>query len=270
MESTIESDSTKLAAHWSYPKNNARRVGVIIVHGIPVGVNGAATFAASYPELSDRLSSENGVTSLFFLMRGVADSPGEFSVSNWKRDISAAVDAMAATGDVDDIILVGTSLGGVLCLDQASYDKRISGVVLISTPSTVEGWVRNEKQFISQMREVGLLHDEAYPYDPKVWIQEFRVLDPLNVNERVKEIPILILHGDEDLVIDVSSAQQLEDKMGVLCEKRIIPNAGHRLRYDPRAIASLLGWLDRFLSIEPEDEFVEIEEGISTNDEENS
>lgn len=268
MESTIESDSTKLAAHWSYPKNKARHVGVIIVHGVPVGVNGAATFASSYPELSDRLAQENGVISLFFLMRGVADSPGEFSVSNWKRDISAAVDAMAATGEVDDIILIGTSLGGVLCLDQASYDKRISGLVLISTPSTVEGWVRNDKQFISQMREVGMLHDEAYPYDPKVWIQEFRVLDPLNLNARIRELPILILHGDEDLVVDVSSADQLEDHMGVLCEKRIIPNAGHRLRYDPRAIASLLGWLDRFLHIEPQDEFAPVDEVISTAQEE--
>jgi len=248
MESVIESDGIKLFAHWSHPDKNVRRVGVIIVHGIPVGVNGAATFASSYPELSDRLASENGVTSLFFLMRGVADSPGEFSVHNWKRDLSAAVDAMEATGDIDDIILVGTSLGGVLCLDQASYDKRISGLVLISTPSTVEGWIRNEKQFISQMREVGLIHDEEYPSDPKVWIQEFKTLDPLNVNDRIKDLPVLILHGDEDLVVDVSSAELLEAEMGILCEKRIIPNAGHRLRYDPRAIASLLGWIASFRS----------------------
>jgi citrate synthase len=28
-------------------------------------------------------------------------------------------------------------------------------------------------------------------------------------------------------------------------EIQVIPGAGHRLRHDPRAIAVLLGWLDR-------------------------
>jgi putative redox protein len=28
-------------------------------------------------------------------------------------------------------------------------------------------------------------------------------------------------------------------------ELRVIPGAGHRLRHDPRAIAILMGWLDR-------------------------
>jgi putative redox protein len=226
-------------------------------------VNGAATFAGSYPAFGDRLCSENSVTSLFFLMRGAADSPGEFSVHNWRRDIGSAIDAMANTGDVDEIILIGSSLGGVLCLEKASFDERVSGVVLISTPSSVEGWINNEKRFIAQMREVGLLHSETYPSDPKVWIQEFRVLNPLSVNDRIKNIPIFIMHGDEDLVVDVSNADELESVMGQKCEKRIIPNAGHRLRYDPRAMASLIGWIDRFMSIKPTDEF-EPEDLIST------
>ncbi|MBP9116230.1 MAG: alpha/beta fold hydrolase [Acidimicrobiia bacterium] len=264
MESVLESDGIKLAAHWGIPTQNARRVGVIVVHGIPVGVNGGATFASSYPEFADRITKENGVTTLFFLMRGVGDSPGEFSVRNWKRDIRAAIDAMEATGAVDDIILLASSLGGVLCLEQASFDRRITGLILISTPSSVQGWIRNEKQFISQMRVVGLLHDEQYPSDPKVWIQEFKILDPLLVNNRIKELPIFILHGDEDLVVDVSSANLLEAELGVLCEKRIINNAGHRLRYDPRAVASIFGWIDRFMHIAPQDEFVS-EEDIGQN-----
>jgi hypothetical protein len=29
------------------------------------------------------------------------------------------------------------------------------------------------------------------------------------------------------------------------CELHVLPKGGHRLRHDPRAIAILLGWLDR-------------------------
>ncbi|HMS25616.1 MAG TPA: alpha/beta hydrolase [Acidimicrobiia bacterium] len=248
MESFLESDSVSLAAHWSIPKTHTRKVGVIIIHGIPVGSNGAATFASSYPELSDRLAHENGVTSLFFLMRGTADSPGEFSIANWRRDIRAAVDAMSARDDISSIVLIATSLGGVLALDHAASDDRIGGLVLISTPSSLESWIHNERQFLQHVRDVGLIHDPGYPDDPGVWMQEFRTLQPLDVNNRLKSIPSLIMHGSDDDVVDVSSAHAFQNALGEKCEKRIIEFAGHRLRYDPRAVATLFGWLDRFLA----------------------
>lgn len=253
MESQLESDSVSLAAHWSIPQKHTRKVGVIIVHGIPVGSTGASTFVASYPELSDRLSKENGVVSLFFLMRGTADSPGEFSITNWRRDIRAAVDEMAKRDDIENIVLIGTSIGGVLCIDHAASDNRIGGLVLISTPSSLDGWIDNEKQFLNHVREVGLLHDPQYPSDLGVWFQEFRTLHPLVVNNRLRSISTLVLHGDDDKVVDVSSAHAIADAFGENCEKRIIPLAGHRLRYDPRAVATLLGWLDRFISGPPEE-----------------
>lgn len=246
MESTLESDSATLTAHWSKPKKHVRRVGVIIIHGIPVGSNGGATFVSSYPELGDRLAEENGVTALFMLMRGTADSPGEFSISNWRRDIRSAVDAMAALPEIDSIVLVATSLGGVLALDHAASDERISGLVLISTPVSLESWIHNEKQFMNHIREVGLLHDPLYPGDPKVWMQEFKTLNPLDVNARLKSIPVLLIHGSDDEVVPVSAAHELQNALGENCEKRIIDNAGHRLRYDPRAVATLFGWFDRF------------------------
>jgi pimeloyl-ACP methyl ester carboxylesterase len=252
MESFLESDSVSLTAHWSIPKKHTRKVGVIIIHGIPVGSHGGATFAASYPELGDRLSEENGVVSLFFLMRGTADSPGEFSIANWRRDIRAAVDAMSARDDVETVVLVGTSLGGVLALEHAASDNRVGGVVMISTPSSLDEWIQNPKQFLAHVRNVGLLHDPNYPSDPNVWIQEFKSLHPLDVNERLRSIPTLIMHGNDDDVVPVSSAHQLAAALGDKCEKRIIESAGHRLRYDPRSVATLLGWLDRFISGPPD------------------
>jgi putative redox protein len=55
----------------------------------------------------------------------------------------------------------------------------------------------------------------------------------------------LLVHGSEDDVVDVDHARLLHDAAGDCIEMRIVPNGPHRLRHDPRAIAAMLGWLDR-------------------------
>jgi putative redox protein len=45
-------------------------------------------------------------------------------------------------------------------------------------------------------------------------------------------------------VVPVFDARVLADAHGA-ADLRIIEGAGHRLRHDPRAVATLLGWLDR-------------------------
>ena len=57
--------------------------------------------------------------------------------------------------------------------------------------------------------------------------------------------PLLLVHGTEDDVVPVSEARALADAARGQAELRTITGAGHRLRHDPRAIAMLLGWLDR-------------------------
>jgi putative redox protein len=56
--------------------------------------------------------------------------------------------------------------------------------------------------------------------------------------------PLLVVHGADDDVVPVFDARVLADAHGA-ADLRIIEGAGHRLRHDPRAVATLLGWLDR-------------------------
>ena len=55
---------------------------------------------------------------------------------------------------------------------------------------------------------------------------------------------MLIVHGTEDDVVSSLEARALSDAHGD-ADMRLIEGAGHHLRHDPRAIAVLLGWLDR-------------------------
>ena len=59
--------------------------------------------------------------------------------------------------------------------------------------------------------------------------------------------PMLVMHGDEDDSVPVSDARQLVNAHGS-AELSLFEGAGHRLRHDPRAVAVLLGWLDRMRS----------------------
>ena len=56
--------------------------------------------------------------------------------------------------------------------------------------------------------------------------------------------PLLIVHGDDDESVPIIDPRLLAEAHGA-AELRIVAGAGHRLRHDPRAVAILLGWLDR-------------------------
>jgi fermentation-respiration switch protein FrsA (DUF1100 family) len=57
--------------------------------------------------------------------------------------------------------------------------------------------------------------------------------------------PLLVVHGTDDELVPVSEARAIADAAGRGAELRLVHSAGHRLRHDPRAVALLLGWLER-------------------------
>jgi putative redox protein len=52
------------------------------------------------------------------------------------------------------------------------------------------------------------------------------------------------MHGSDDEIVPTADSRILAEAHGS-AELQIISGAGHRLRHDPRAMAILLGWLDR-------------------------
>ena len=57
--------------------------------------------------------------------------------------------------------------------------------------------------------------------------------------------PLLLIHGEQDEVIPVTDARALFEAGYASADLRLLSGAGHRLRHDPRAIATLIGWLTR-------------------------
>jgi dipeptidyl aminopeptidase/acylaminoacyl peptidase len=58
--------------------------------------------------------------------------------------------------------------------------------------------------------------------------------------------PLLVVHGTEDALVGAETAREFEQRgVSGQVDLRLIPGGGHWLRADPRAIATLIGWLER-------------------------
>ena len=89
-----------------------------------------------------------------------------------------------------------------------------------------------------------MIRNRSFPADVDAWIRELRETRPLALVAKLAPRPLLLLQGSDDDVVPSIDSRALADGHGS-AELRIISGAGHRLRHDPRAIAVLLGWLER-------------------------
>ncbi len=78
----------------------------------------------------------------------------------------------------------------------------------------------------------------------RTWKGQLRTIRTTRAAEEFAPRPLLVLHGSEDEAVPPFDARMVADAHGD-AELRIISGAGHQLRHDPRAIAVLLGWLER-------------------------
>jgi pimeloyl-ACP methyl ester carboxylesterase len=241
----ITSEGLRLGAHFSRPVGLTRVPGLIVLPGFPRGPGGAATVGNTYAGLADRIAREAGWGALTFTMRGTGTSEGDFSIEGWLADVRAAIDALGSRTDITGVWLAGFRLGGTLAVVAAAHDERVRGLATFSSPATLRTWVDDPAWFLDYARRTGVLRSPDFPPDPARWIRAIANLDVLAAARKIPPRAWLLVHGSDDDVVPVDDARLLEEAAGDCVELRIVPNGPHRLRHDPRAIAALLGWLDR-------------------------
>ncbi|MCU1426488.1 MAG: Alpha/beta hydrolase family [Actinomycetia bacterium] len=241
----IISDGLKLGAHFARPPGVARVPGLLLLAGFPRGPGGAANVGNTYRSLVDRIARDAGWAALTFTFRGTGTSEGDFSIEGWLADVRAALNALLARNDVSGVWLAGFRLGGTLAVVSAADDDRVRGIATFASPATLKTWVREPAWFLQYAHDTGVLPTEGYPPDPQAWTHAISALDPLAAAARIPPRPWLLVHGSADDVVPVSNARELAAAADEQVELRIVQNGPHRLRHDPRAIALLLGWLDR-------------------------
>ena len=250
MDTAIASDGLRLCGYLARPPATSGgpglvRHGLVVCHGFPTGPGGAATAARTYPHLADRVAADAGWVVLTFNFRGTGESEGNFSLGGWVADLRAAVDHLLDVAGVDGVWLAGFSTGGSLALCAAGEDERVGGVAAFSAPADFDGWASDPKRFLEHARTIGVVRDQRFPPDMPAWSRELHDIRPMALIGKVPPRPVLLVHGGNDDVVSVMDARALADAAEGQVELRVLSGAGSRLRHDPRAIAVLLGWLDR-------------------------
>jgi putative redox protein len=242
---TIEHpDGTVLAAHWARPASTGASPGLVLCHDFPTPPRGSLASGLTFPELADRIAAQAGWRVLTFNFRGTGGSHGDFSVGGWDADLRFAVDQVAADGDGTGVWIAGTGVGGALALGLGAGSRKVRGVAALGAPVDLRDWSRDAARFARHCRSMGVFESDHAPADTGAWAREMAAIDTVASARRFAPRPLLVIHGTEDDVVPVTDAARLADAHG-RAELRVIANGGRWLRHDPRAVAMLLGWLDR-------------------------
>ena len=247
MQCVIESSGLRLSGFLARPAlaDTDSVPGLVLCHGFPAGPGGAATSGQTYPQLAERLAAETGWAVLAFNFRGTGTSEGNFSLAGWLDDVRAAIDHLLATGGISGVWLAGSSTGGALALCQAGEDERVRGVATLSARADFHQWAADPEGFLDHARSIGVIRDRRFPADPEAWGRELREIRPTALIAKIPPRPILLVHGALAETVPLEDARVLADAAGDAVELRVLGEAGHRLRHDPRAVALLMGWMER-------------------------
>jgi putative redox protein len=218
---------------------------VVLCHGFPLGADAAESTGDSLPALADRLAAESGRCVVAGCFRGIGPSEGDFSLAGWFEDLASFVSYGAGLVSGGGVWLVGFGTGGALALCLAASDQRVRGVACLGSPATFADWAQDVTGMLDFSRRVGVIRRPEFPVDVAAWSAGFTTLRPEEAAVLLRPRPVLIVHGVDDDEVPLSDARVLSDAIGATAELRVIGGAGHRLRADPRAIALLVGWLER-------------------------
>lgn len=241
----LVSDGLRLESHLARPASlDPAFPGLVLVHGFPSAVAHGSAASASFPQLADRIAQEMGWVVLTLSFRGAGSSDGDFSLLGWLADLGAAIGHLRSIDRVENVWLAGFGTGGALSICAAAIDPEVQGVVALGAPADFDDWASHPRRLLQHAREIGLVSSEGFPRLMDAWSRELRDIRPSRAVSELSPRPLMIVHGSEDEAVPHFDARILSDAHGA-AEMRIIAGAGHQLRYDPRAVAVLLGWLDR-------------------------
>ena len=224
-----------------------RAPALCICHGIPSG-KPADPGDRGYPGLADRFCRA-GFATLIFSFRGTGASGGNFDMLGWTRDLRGAMDLICSSPGVDGsrVYLMGFSGGAAASAYVAAGDPRVAGLVLCACPAEFHRIVAEKKADFSveRFREIGLIRDPGFPRSVDDWARGFAEVTPINWIDRIAPRPLLMIHGQDDDLIDEGQAWRLFGKAGEPKEIAVVAGAGHKLRTSSAAMDVALAWLRR-------------------------
>lgn len=239
----VESDGLVLSA--GIVVGPSPRAAVVLCHGIP-GSGRRDPSDDGYAGLAATVASR-GFAAAWLDFRGVRESPGDFSLAGWVRDLEAMLDALGRDREAGTLprVVAGSSAGGAVAIAAAARRPDITAVATLGTPASLSMLASSPEEAIARLRNLGIIRDPAFPRDPGAWWSEIADLSPERTVPALAPRPLLIAHGDADDIVPYQHAERLYSAARSPKELARLPGAGHQLRREERGVACLLDWIDR-------------------------
>lgn len=235
----IPSDGNILKGGAFAPEDAQR--SVVLLHGIPSaappdpGDSGYRGFARSF--------AEAGWVAGWAEMRAVRESEGYFSIEGWVRDVGAIVGAIRDIKPTRFLALVGSSAGGAVATVAVSRGTHVDALALLAAPAAWVSFAAHPVAGLTRVtQEAGMQVAPDVMEDPTEWAAEF---DRVTTKDAIADVasPVMVLHGDADDVVPVDHAAEIAGNARD-AELHIFKGGAHQLRRDPRAVQTLMQWLE--------------------------
>jgi len=155
---------------------------------------------------------------------GSSDADGTSSMLKFSADLRAALDEAIRRGaDPGKLGVLGLSVGGAAAIDAAAHDERIRAVI------TVGAFAHPGDLMRAELRDKGL---------PSILVPVILRYVEHSIGARLDEIaperqiptitaPVLLVHGENDVVVPVDHGRRLVTAGGANVELLILPERGH-------------------------------------------
>lgn len=240
----LKVDELNITGRLYFPDGNAPFPLVCLCHGIPAERPDPGD--RGYPLLAERICHQ-GFATFLFNFRGTGTSSGNFDILGWTRDLKAVIDYLFTLPKIDKshLSLLGFSAGAAVSVYVSAQDKRVSSVATCACPAefTFLTEVDDPSSIIDHFRKISIIRDKDFPHSTEEWLSGFRQVSPVKHVAKIAPRPLLLVHGNQDELVDVSHAHQLYDTAGEPKQIIIVDGAGHSLRQNDTAMATVIDWL---------------------------
>lgn len=223
-------DGLSLSA-WYLPARQEAKGTILFLHG---NAENISTHIGAVHWLPER-----GFNVLLLDYRGYGASEGTPSVAGAQEDIDSAMRYLLARDDIDRnrIVVLAQSLGGALGLHyvaHSAYRQHVRGTIIDSAFIGYRDTAREK------LRSASITRPLAWPLGLTV-TSDYR---PLDAAPMISPIPLLFIHGDDDIVIPVQQGRQLFEAAREPKALWVISDAGHIQSLDrPDVRERLVAWL---------------------------
>jgi alpha-beta hydrolase superfamily lysophospholipase len=219
------------------------RLGVLLLHGMP-SIAPPDPGDEGYPGLARAVAAQ-GFSAAWLNMRAAKGQPGSFSIEGWVKDATAAVAALTAQDFRDlTVVICGSSAGGAVAAEVVRRGAPVDGLALLAAPAEWLSYSAHPQAGLERItQDSGMAVAQEVLADPAAWGEEFRRVSTETSLAGV-HVPVLIVHGDEDVVVPPEHAARISTACPQ-AEVHMLPGGSHQLRKDPRAMQILLEWMER-------------------------